>query len=146
MQGCRWIWCQLGPSAAAHLGISVLLIKYKTATRSQMPQPSVCEVLFEEAAQMSHSVMLVCCGKFFRIGRYGGLKSSATASYNAKLLFTRGMMVTMSSPTTEMFSHNYRLDASSTTNCLAQLTKVINESFGIFERLMIIVHATNSTQ
>jgi len=37
-------------------------------------------------------------------------------------------------------------NASCTTNCLAPLAKVINDSFGIEEGLMTTVHATTSTQ
>ncbi len=36
--------------------------------------------------------------------------------------------------------------ASCTTNCLAPLTKVINDKFGIVEALMTTVHATTATQ
>lgn len=35
-------------------------------------------------------------------------------------------------------------NASSTTNCLAHLSKVILDNFGIVERLLIIVHTTIS--
>ena len=37
-------------------------------------------------------------------------------------------------------------NASCTTNCLAPLTKVINDNFGIVEGLMTTVHATTGTQ
>ena len=37
-------------------------------------------------------------------------------------------------------------NASCTTNCLAPLTKVINDKFGIIEGLMTTVHATTATQ
>ena len=37
-------------------------------------------------------------------------------------------------------------NASCTTNCLAPLTKVINEKFGIVEGLMTTVHSTTGTQ
>ncbi len=37
-------------------------------------------------------------------------------------------------------------NASCTTNCLAPLTKVINDKFGIVEGLMTTVHATTGTQ
>ena len=37
-------------------------------------------------------------------------------------------------------------NASCTTNCLAPLTKVINDKFGIVEGLMTTVHATTATQ
>ena len=37
-------------------------------------------------------------------------------------------------------------NASCTTNCLAPLTKVINENFGIVEGLMTTVHSTTATQ
>ncbi len=37
-------------------------------------------------------------------------------------------------------------NASCTTNCLAPLTKVINDNFGIVEGLMTTVHATTNTQ
>lgn len=37
-------------------------------------------------------------------------------------------------------------NASCTTNCLAPLTKVINDNFGILEGLMTTVHATTATQ
>lgn len=37
-------------------------------------------------------------------------------------------------------------NASCTTNCLAPLTKVIQEKFGLVEGLMSTVHATTSTQ
>ncbi|KAL1373520.1 hypothetical protein pipiens_004307 [Culex pipiens pipiens] len=76
-----------------------------------MPPPSVFKVLFEEAAQKSHSVMLLAHGADLYFNQLSccrtlaGLKSSATATYNAELLFSRCMMVTTSSPTMEMFSH-----------------------------------------
>jgi len=37
-------------------------------------------------------------------------------------------------------------NASCTTNCLAPLTKVVNDNFGIIEGLMTTVHATTATQ
>ena len=37
-------------------------------------------------------------------------------------------------------------NASCTTNCLAPITKVLNDSFGIVEGLMTTVHATTATQ
>merc|ERR1712203_630296 len=37
-------------------------------------------------------------------------------------------------------------NASCTTNCLAPLTKIIDEEFGIVEGLMTTVHATTATQ
>lgn len=37
-------------------------------------------------------------------------------------------------------------NASCTTNCLAPLTKVINDKFGVIEGLMTTVHATTATQ
>lgn len=37
-------------------------------------------------------------------------------------------------------------NASCTTNCLAPLTKVINDNFGVVEGLMSTVHATTATQ
>ena len=37
-------------------------------------------------------------------------------------------------------------NASCTTNCLAPLTKVINDNFGLVEGLMTTVHATTATQ
>lgn len=37
-------------------------------------------------------------------------------------------------------------NASCTTNCLAPLTKVVNDKFGIVEGLMTTVHATTATQ
>merc|ERR1712242_236920 len=37
-------------------------------------------------------------------------------------------------------------NASCTTNCLAPLTKVVHEKFGIVERLMTTVHAMTATQ
>jgi glyceraldehyde 3-phosphate dehydrogenase len=37
-------------------------------------------------------------------------------------------------------------NASCTTNCLAPIVKVLNESFGIIEGLMTTVHATTNTQ
>ena len=37
-------------------------------------------------------------------------------------------------------------NASCTTNCLAPLTKVINDNFGVAEGLMTTVHATTATQ
>ncbi|GFR80734.1 glyceraldehyde-3-phosphate dehydrogenase [Elysia marginata] len=37
-------------------------------------------------------------------------------------------------------------NASCTTNCLAPITKVLNDSFGIEEALMTTVHATTATQ
>ncbi len=37
-------------------------------------------------------------------------------------------------------------NASCTTNCLAPVTKVLNDNFGIVEALMTTVHATTATQ
>merc|ERR1712154_679795 len=37
-------------------------------------------------------------------------------------------------------------NASCTTNCLAPLTKVINDNYGLIEGLMTTVHATTATQ
>jgi glyceraldehyde 3-phosphate dehydrogenase len=40
----------------------------------------------------------------------------------------------------------YVSNASCTTNCLAPVTKVLNDNFGIVEGLMTTVHATTATQ
>lgn len=45
--------------------------------------------------------------------------------------------------TTDM---NFVSNASCTTNCLAPIAKVLNDSFGIIEGLMTTVHATTATQ
>ena len=36
-------------------------------------------------------------------------------------------------------------NASCTTNCLAPLTKVVKDNFGVVEGLMTTVHSTNAT-
>jgi len=41
---------------------------------------------------------------------------------------------------------NFVSNASCTTNCLAPIVKVLNDSFGIIEGLMTTVHATTATQ
>lgn len=43
-------------------------------------------------------------------------------------------------------THNVVSNASCTTNCLAPLAKVINDSFGIEQALMTTIHATTATQ
>ncbi len=41
---------------------------------------------------------------------------------------------------------NFVSNASCTTNCLAPITKVLNDNFGVVEGLMTTVHATTATQ
>merc|ERR1711924_401811 len=41
---------------------------------------------------------------------------------------------------------NVQSNASCTTNCLAPLTKIIDENVGVVEGLMTTVHATTATQ
>ena len=43
-------------------------------------------------------------------------------------------------------SMNFVSNASCTTNCLAPLTKVVNDAFGVEMGLMTTVHATTATQ
>ncbi|HZK94245.1 MAG TPA: glyceraldehyde 3-phosphate dehydrogenase NAD-binding domain-containing protein, partial [Prolixibacteraceae bacterium] len=41
---------------------------------------------------------------------------------------------------------NFVSNASCTTNCLAPIVKVLNDSFGVIEGLMTTIHATTATQ
>ena len=41
---------------------------------------------------------------------------------------------------------NFVSNASCTTNCLAPITKVLNDNFGVIEGLMTTIHATTATQ
>jgi glyceraldehyde 3-phosphate dehydrogenase len=41
---------------------------------------------------------------------------------------------------------NFVSNASCTTNCLAPITKVLNDNFGVVEGLMTTIHATTATQ
>merc|ERR1719277_1692079 len=57
-------------------------------------------------------------------------------------MFVVGVNHTKYNPATDTVVSN----ASCTTNCLAPLAKVVNDSFGIKEGLMTTVHATTATQ
>jgi glyceraldehyde 3-phosphate dehydrogenase len=56
-------------------------------------------------------------------------------------MFVMGVNNTELTADTEIFSN-----ASCTTNCLAPIAKVLNDTFGIEEGLMTTVHATTATQ
>lgn len=74
----------------------------------------------------------------------GGAKKvviSAPAKDAETPMFVMGVNHTEYKPTSNIVSN-----ASCTTNCLAPITKVLNEKFGILEGLMTTVHATTSTQ
>ena len=55
-------------------------------------------------------------------------------------------MFVMGVNNTEYKNENIVSNASCTTNCLAPLVKVINDSFGLAEGLMTTIHATTATQ
>tara|TARA_B110000091_G_C13684500_1_gene419351 strand:- start:406 stop:1026 length:621 start_codon:yes stop_codon:yes gene_type:complete len=56
-------------------------------------------------------------------------------------MFVMGVNNTELTPDQKIFSN-----ASCTTNCLAPITKVLNDNFGIVEGLMTTVHAATATQ
>merc|ERR1712131_545087 len=80
-----------------------------------------------------------------KAGRHmtGGVKKVIISAPSADApMFVVGVNHTKYNPATDTVVSN----ASCTTNCLAPLAKVVNDSFGIKEGLMTTVHATTATQ
>lgn len=92
-------------------------------------------------------VVLECTGKFTS---YEGAKAHLQAGAKKVVvsapgknmpMFVMGVNHTSYTPDMDIVSN-----ASCTTNCLAPLAKVLNDSFGIEEGLMSTVHSTTATQ
>lgn len=92
-------------------------------------------------------VVIECTGKFTSyddcmLHLQGGAKKVVVSAPGKNMpMFVMGVNQDKYTPDMKIVSN-----ASCTTNCIAPLAKVLNDSFGIEEGLMTTVHATTATQ